>query len=110
MQVRCPHCQTPVELSSDGQLSDITCPMCGSSFSLLGTAETARYEAGTKTIGHFELIDRLGVGTFGFAWKARDKELDRTVAIKIPRKGQLDPDETEQCERCIRGVLALVVR
>ena len=35
-------------------------------------------------LGRFELIERLGVGGFGSVWKARDKELDRTVAIKMP--------------------------
>jgi hypothetical protein len=81
MQVRCPHCQTPIDLSSDEQLSDIACPTCGSSFSLRGTIETARYEAGMKSIGHFDLVEQIGVGTFGFVWKARDAELDRTVAL-----------------------------
>ena len=107
MQVRCPHCQTPVELSRDGQLSDIACLACGSSFSLLGTAETARHEAGIKTIGHFDLVEQIGVGTFGVVWKALDTELDRTVAIKIPRKGQLDPGETEQFLREARAAAQL---
>ena len=61
----------------------------------------------TKSIGHFELVEQIGVGTFGFVWKARDKELDRTVAIKIPRKGQLDPGETEQFLREARAAAQL---
>ena len=70
MQVRCPQCHTPVEMGSDGNLSDIACPSCGSSFSLLGTEETVPYERGTKTIGHFDLIEQVGIGTFGSIWKA----------------------------------------
>lgn len=71
MHIRCPHCHTPIDLPRDGQLSDISCPACGSSFSLRGTSETAPYETGTRTVGHFELIERIGMGTFGFLWKAR---------------------------------------
>jgi hypothetical protein len=87
MEVRCPHCHTPVNLSEDSPLSDIACPSCGSSFSLLGNDETVAYEGATRTIGHFELIDQIGAGAFAIVWKARDTELDRTVAVKIPGRG-----------------------
>ena len=90
MQVRCPHCHTPIGLSGDSGLSDIACPSCGSNFSLLPSEDTVPYEPGTKSIGHFDLVQQIGVGTFGSVWRATDTDLDRTVAIKIPRKGQLD--------------------
>src|SRR3954463_6125767 len=32
------------------------------------------------------------------AWKARDKELDRTVALKIPKRGGITADEQEFAE------------
>jgi serine/threonine protein kinase len=91
MQVRCPQCHTLVELASSGKLSEIACPSCGSSFSLLGTDETTAYEHQMRTIGHFRLDEQVGIGSFGSVWRARDTELDRIVAVKIPRKGQLDP-------------------
>jgi len=107
MQVRCPFCQSPIELSDESSLSDIPCPVCGSSFSLIGEEETAAYEAGTKTIGHFELVEQIGFGSFGTVWKAKDTELDRTVAVKVPRKGQLEPSETEQFLREARAAAQL---
>ena len=72
MQVRCPQCHTPIDLSEDSSLSEIACPSCGSIFSLIGQEETAPYEAGTKTIGHFELVEQIGTGTFGSVWRAKD--------------------------------------
>ena len=88
MEVRCPHCHAPIDLPSDTSLSDITCPSCGSSFGLLGEDETASFKgAETKTLGHFELVEQIGVGSFGCVWRARDTELDRTVAVKIPTEG-----------------------
>lgn len=47
-------------------------------------------------IGRFELVDRIGSGTFGTVWRAYDPELDRTVAVKIPRKEHLAPDTAEK--------------
>jgi serine/threonine protein kinase/formylglycine-generating enzyme required for sulfatase activity len=96
VHVRCPHCRNPIELVDEASLSNVACPSCGSSFSLLGD-ETLRSAYGVReTIGHFDLLEQVGIGAFGSVWKAHDRELDRTVAVKIPRKGQLDPNETEQ--------------
>jgi WD40 repeat protein/HEAT repeat protein len=87
----------------ESSISDIQCPSCGSHFSLV-SAETVTFQRGAaKTIGHFDLIEEVGKGHFGSVWKAHDSELDRTVAIKIPRKGKLDEIETEQFLREARA-------
>ena len=38
-----------------------------------------------QTINHYHLLEIVGEGAFGVVWKARDKQLDRSVAIKIPK-------------------------
>ena len=96
LHVRCPHCRFPIEMLVDAPLSDVTCNSCGSHFSLLGSDPADRPAVPLQTLGHFELLGRLGVGGFGSVWKAHDNELDRFVAIKIPRRGQLDPAQEEQ--------------
>jgi WD40 repeat protein len=92
LHVRCPHCHNPVDISGDTSLVDILCTTCGSSFSLLCDTQATPM---LKKIGHFELVERLGIGGFGTVWKARDTELDRTVAIKIPRAGRLGTPDVE---------------
>ncbi len=42
-----------------------------------------------RTLGRFQLIERLGGGSFGYVFRARDSELGRMVAIKVPRAGSL---------------------
>lgn len=101
MRTRCPHCHSAIQLDSDAELSDIECHSCGSSFSLLGN-ETTGHETGRR-IAQFELIERIGAGAFGSVWRALDTTLDRTVAVKIPRKDLLDSNEAEQFLREARS-------
>jgi WD40 repeat protein/tRNA A-37 threonylcarbamoyl transferase component Bud32/tetratricopeptide (TPR) repeat protein len=70
-------------------------PMRGSTFRLEddGTSTGSRASQG-HTLGRFELIDAVGCGAFGRVYKARDPKLDRTVALKVPRAGNL-PDGHE---------------
>jgi serine/threonine protein kinase len=104
MQVRCPHCQNSLEVLDDSSLTDINCPSCDSRFNLLADDDTLTYRADENpAIGHFELQSKLGTGAFGTVWKAKDTKLDRSVAVKIPRKEQLSSSEAEQFIREARA-------
>jgi serine/threonine protein kinase len=107
LHIRCPHCSNPVELLTDTRLESITCRSCGSAFSLVDDDDHTRQAPTLKRIGRFELVARIGLGGFGTVWKARDTELERTVAVKIPRKGQLAPHEVEQFLREARAAAQL---
>lgn len=104
LRVHCPVCQNQVSLGEDALFSRIHCPSCGSHFSLIEgdlTATLAHVPA--RKIRHFRLLEPLGVGGFGTVWKARDEQLDRLVAVKLPRKTELDPSEIEEFLREARA-------
>ena len=107
MHIHCPHCRSPIEVVEDQELRDVTCPSCGSSFNLLPDETVTHAAVEHRTLGHFELMDRIGVGAFGEVWTAHDSELDRTVAIKLPRKGQLSAEEAEVFLREARSAARL---
>jgi formylglycine-generating enzyme required for sulfatase activity len=93
-RLRCPHCHNPIELK-DGQTDEVLCPGCGSSFKVRDARPTYSTDP-SRPLGKFQLLERVGVGAFGAVWKARDTELDRIVALKIPHTGLLTQDEDLQ--------------
>jgi TolB-like protein len=63
--------------------------------------------AGTK-LGPYEVIAPLGAGGMGEVYRARDKKLDRDVAVKVlPQSVAADPDTLARFEREAKAVAAL---
>jgi serine/threonine protein kinase/WD40 repeat protein len=107
MKVRCPHCQNPIEIIEQ-EFEEIDCPSCGSSFNLVAFGDTVSHKSkAPKNIAHYSLVEQLGVGAFGTVWKAHDQTLDRTVALKLPRNGQLDGQDVDQFLREARAAAQL---
>jgi serine/threonine protein kinase len=95
MHLLCPHCHGPIELA-DLHTREILCPACGSSFQLQPASTTDwRSSSGERKLGKFDILSDLGVGAFGTVYKARDTELDRIVALKVPRAGDLSSGEDQ---------------
>ena len=92
LHIRCPHCRQTNDVAVDSTFTGLKCRGCGSQFNLVDPAEAAAAGAPSiSRLGRFLLIERVGAGAFGAVWKARDEELDRTVAIKIPRRSGMSP-------------------
>ena len=108
MHIICPHCQNPIEVVQLSLREEIACPSCGSSFRLEGESTTGWEGRRGQTLGRFELIDTVGHGAFGTVYKARDAELDRVVAIKVPRASNLaGPQELDRFLREARSAAQL---
>src|SRR5262245_19359606 len=92
MVVLCPHCQAPIEPPGAAATGQLVCPACGSSV-LPERGESTVELPETRRLGRFEILLPLGSGAFGTVYKARDPELDRTVALKVPRADRVGTAE-----------------
>jgi WD40 repeat protein/tRNA A-37 threonylcarbamoyl transferase component Bud32 len=100
MQILCPHCQSSLDLTDADAAAEIHCPSCGSSFHI-ERQTTADFKAlQSQKLGKFDLLETLGQGAFGTVYLAHDPELDRQVAIKVPRRGLLS--EGTELDRFLR--------
>src|SRR5262245_32116645 len=101
MHILCPHCRNPIEIVPPEPSAEVACPSCGSTFRVSDPSTVGWAAPERKSLGRFELIEAVGQGAFGTVYRARDPELDRTVALKVPRRGNVG-EHPQDLDRFLR--------
>ncbi|HET6880370.1 MAG TPA: protein kinase [Pirellulales bacterium] len=93
MRTCCPECDAAIEFD-DSTAAILTCPSCGTRLGMSDDellTETVSFQPdGRMMVGHFEVVRKVGSGSFGDVFLARDTQLERMVAIKLLRRGVVD--------------------
>lgn len=107
MFLHCPHCHNPIEVVDESPVAAIKCPSCGSRWKPEEMGTTTVRDTTIKEVGRFQLLELIGTGHFGEVWSALDSTLDRKVAVKLPRKGDMADDDIERFVREARAAAQL---
>lgn len=76
--------------------------------SRIGDAQPAPAAPLPELLGRFQVLQVLGEGAFGTVYQAHDPQLDRDVALKVPRRAALQsPTERERFLREARAAAVL---
>jgi YD repeat-containing protein len=100
MRLFCPRCRGLVEVVELPASGAWTCPTCGSDVRPSEGSTAAADPLSGRRFGRFELLGALGQGAFGTVYRARDTELGRLVAVKVPHQGVLT--DGQGAERFLR--------
>src|SRR5271157_1808211 len=96
---RCVHCDTPIDVDSStlvdageeqpAEDANLTVDNWSAAVTAPSTSESPRsvnqLQPGSLLAARYEILDRLGVGGMGAVYKAKDREVDRLVALKVIR-------------------------
>jgi hypothetical protein len=84
----CPSCHHTLDALALPRGS-VHCEKCGASFRVERVSHASTIDE-IRVIGRFQLLDRVGHGSFGTVWRARDPQLERVVAVKVPHRHALE--------------------
>lgn len=107
-QVRIVLRRVDTELAGEQVTMDVRQARSGTHNSSATPDHDAHAQPPFPQLGRYVLGELLGTGAFGAVWRARDTELARDVAVKLPRSGQfMGPSEEERFLREARSAARL---